>query len=90
MIKLYCRTDCPRCRSLAEALRELAIRCEVIRVPPGEPVPPELGEEAELPVLTDEDSIFRGPEAILDHLEELEGLKEDWYRFQSDVCYCEE
>ncbi len=90
MVKLYCRADCPRCRSLAEALRDLAIRCDIVRVPPGEPVPAQLGEAAELPVLTDEDGAFRGSQAILGHLDELEGLKEDGYRFQSDVCYCEE
>lgn len=88
MIKLYCRRDCPRCNAIAEGLRELAVRFDLVQVPPGEPPPAEPGEKGQLPVLTDEDGTFRGPQAVIDHLSELEDLKEDWYRFQSDVCYC--
>jgi len=31
-----------------------------------------------------------GSEAAIEHIEELRRFKEDWYRFQSDACYCEE
>jgi hypothetical protein len=38
----------------------------------------------------DDKEIIQGKDKILAHLEDLEGFKEQWYKFQSDACYCVE
>jgi glutathione S-transferase len=90
MTILYCRASCPRCTSVREALEELAIECRIVQVAPGAPMPEGLPAGARLPVLIDEGEAYLGSGAVLDHLEELRLFKEDWYRFQSDACYCDE
>jgi hypothetical protein len=62
----------------------------VVKIPPGRPLPQDMPSGVSLPVLIDEDGVFEGAGAILDHLRELEALKDLWYKFQSDVCYCED
>jgi hypothetical protein len=42
------------------------------------------------PLLIDEGKIIQGSKNIINHLNELEEFKNQWYKFQSDVCYCEE
>jgi hypothetical protein len=43
-----------------------------------------------LPAMDDEGKLYQGIDAIMKHLEELEAFKEQWYKFQSDACYCDE
>ena len=90
MVTLYCKAGCPRCRSLEEALRHLAVQCCVVSFTPADPRPDELPEGMHLPVLRDGDELFQGAEEILAHLDELTDFKEWWYKFQSDACYCDE
>ncbi len=90
MIVLYCRSGCPRCTSVREALEDLAIDARVVEVAEGAALPDTLPSGARLPVLTDEGKTYRGGAAILEHLAELRLFKEEWYRYQSDVCYCDE
>lgn len=90
MIVLYCHVGRPCCSSVLEALEELAIAAHVVEVAEGAALPDELPSGTRLPVLTDGGEIYRGGAAILEHLEELRLFKEDWYRFQSDACYCDE
>jgi len=90
MILLYCRTGCPRCGSVRDALEELAIDTSVVEVARGAAPPEELPAPARLPVLVDDGVTYQGSGAILEHIEELRRFKEDWYRLQSDACYCEE
>ena len=90
MITLYCTTGCPRCDSLREALGDLTIAHRVVEVRSAGDLPDEAGEVSELPVLIDEDGVFAGAAAVADHLQELESLRDEWYKFQSDACYCGE
>jgi glutathione S-transferase len=90
MLKLYCRDECPRCASIEEDLERLTVASEVVRLAPGQRLPEELPRDARLPVLVDGDEAFQGSDAILERLEEMEGFKKLWYKYQSDVCYCEE
>jgi glutathione S-transferase len=90
MIVLYCRSGCPHCASMREALEDLAIDARVVELARGAALPDELPAHARLPILTDEGLSYRGSRAILEHLEELRLFREDWYRFQSDACYCDE
>jgi hypothetical protein len=41
-------------------------------------------------VLRDGDEVFEGSKAVADHLEEMKEFKRQWYKFQSDACYCDE
>jgi hypothetical protein len=90
MIVLYCRAGCPRCTPAREALEELAIAARVVEVPAGAPLPDDLPADARLPVMLDEGETYQGGAAVLDHVAQLRQFTEDWYKFQSDACYCEE
>jgi hypothetical protein len=90
MTTLYCREGCPACESLADELKTLAIRQKVKRLGRHEELPAELPPGTPLPALMDEDHVFAGPQAAIARLTELAELKEDWYRYQSDACYCNE
>lgn len=89
MLTLYMKPDCPRCSRIRDALEELAVAHEVEEVDGSEEVPEKLGE-GELPVLVDEGEVFEGPGAVSDHLQQVEEFKQQWYKFQSDACYCDE
>ncbi len=87
MLKFYRTSNCPRCRRIQDALEDLNIVHEVILTARPESVA-DLPKGIKLPVLVDEGKLFEGSEAILKHLEELEEFKAEWYKFQSDSCYC--
>ena len=87
MLKFYRTSDCPRCGHIEDALEKLNIVHEIILTEPPESTE-DLPKDTKLPVLVDEGKLFERSEAILKHLEELEEFKADWYKFQSDSCYC--
>jgi len=89
MLTLYRTPDCPRCAGIQDTLEDLAIAHEVIEVDSVDEVPEHL-EQDSLPVLRDGDEVFQGSKAVADHLEEMKDFKEQWYKFQSDACYCDE
>ncbi len=91
MLTFYRTRDCARCDDIEEKIEELHIAHDVValknedaddeaNLPPG----------ARPPVLIDEHEVIEGADAILKHLESLEKFKADWYKFQSDACYCDE
>jgi len=90
MIRLYCRADCPRCNDIVDVLQQLAVAFDVVEVAPGEVLPAELPEGAQLPMLADAEEAYQGSGTILDHLEQMKDFKALWYKYQSDACYCEE
>jgi hypothetical protein len=71
-------------------LRELCMPFEVVVSEGRDTLPQMLPANAKLPLLTDEGEIFEGPENIINHLNYLQKFKEQWYKYQSDVCYCDE
>jgi len=89
MITLYRTPDCPRCAGIQDTLEDLAIAQKVIEVDSVDEVPEKL-EHGRLPVLRDGDEVFEGSKAVADHLEEMKEFKRQWYKFQSDACYCDE
>ncbi|MFW6119146.1 MAG: glutathione S-transferase N-terminal domain-containing protein [Planctomycetota bacterium] len=89
MITLYRTPGCPRCSDIQSALAELAITHEVVELDSADDLP--AGVEADaLPVLVDDGTTAQGPTAIMERLGELEGFRDEWYKFQSDACYCDE
>jgi hypothetical protein len=89
MLKFYRTSDCSRCGHIQDALEKLNIVHELILTETPESIE-DLPKGTELPVLSDERKLFEGSEAILSHLEELEKFKAEWYKFQSDSCYCDD
>jgi glutaredoxin len=87
MIEFYRTEDCPRCQAIEQALDEMKWRYNVTVVRDAGELPEDVDADS-LPVLVDEDGTFAGPDAIRDHLEQLEDFRERWYMFQSDTCYC--
>jgi hypothetical protein len=90
LITLYCREGCPACEPAAEELDALAIRHRIIRLPAHAPLPDELPAGTRLPALLDGGCVCSGADDVIARITELAEFKEDWYRFQSDACYCNE
>lgn len=71
-------------------LKELCMPFEVVTLEDRNALPKALPANTKLPLLVDEEKVFEGPSEIIDHLNDLEKFKSEWYKFQSDVCYCDE
>jgi hypothetical protein len=89
MIEFYRSEHCEGCEAVAEALRDMRLAHQTILVTEGESRDTHPGGGA-LPVLVDEGKVYEGRDAVMQRLEELEGFKEQWEKFQVDACYCEE
>jgi glutaredoxin len=85
----YRTKDCPGCRAVEETLNDLAMAVRCVAVQDKSELPAELAG-CKLPLLVDEGSIIQGSDKILDHLEQLADFKKQWYKYQSDACYCSE
>jgi glutaredoxin len=88
MITLYHKHDCPHCSGIRDGLEQLAIAFDVVEVAEVDELPESVGEVSSLPVLVEDGEIYAGPTEVVEHLQELEGFVEMWYKFQSDTCYC--
>ncbi|MBE0535982.1 MAG: hypothetical protein IH624_09965 [Phycisphaerae bacterium] len=89
MMTLY-RTQRQEGAAAEETLDELCLAHKTVMVESAEDLPPELAGEGEPPVLVDEHDVIHGIKDILAHLEKLERFRALWYKYQSDVCYCED
>lgn len=90
MLTLYVVPDCTSCATLRDALDDLAVSHETIEVSNPSELPASLGHDHTLPLLVDKDDLIEGTRAVLDYLETFEEFREQWYKFQSDACYCDE
>lgn len=88
MIWFYRTEDCKGCEQIEEMLRELSVRHEVIVVEGDRDERLPAGTEA--PVLVDGDEVIEGMDAIAEHIPVLEKFMALWYKYQSDVCYCDD
>ncbi len=89
MLVLYRTSDSRAGDRIEERLKELVLSHRIHDIDRISEKPAELTGD-ELPVLYDDKAVFRGEQYIMAHLEELEQFKQEWDRFQSDACYCEE
>ena len=71
-------------------LRELCMPFKVVEIEDRDALPKNLPADTCLPLMIDEQFIVEGTADIINHLEELEKFKNQWYKYQSDVCYCDE
>lgn len=84
----YRHKECRACDAIEERLEDMVLAHTTVPVEEYEAVDAQVAEE-ETPVLIDESKAVRGEAAILDYVDELEAFQEDWYKYQSDVCYCD-
>ncbi len=85
---LYITENCNTCLQIRESLDQTAMAHETVVVP-AEGVSDRLPEGKEPPVLVDEGRVMQGSQEIFAYIEELEVLRRDWLKYQSDVCYCD-
>ena len=90
MIMLYEPKNCQSCRTIEDMLTDLCMPFDVSVIENRDVPVNELPDGTKLPVLKDEEKVFEGPENIIDHLNDLQTFREQWYKYQSDVCYCDE
>lgn len=90
MTTLFRTAEDPGGQEVQEALQELCLAHEVVLVPASGPNRGSLPEGTRPPVLVDQGKVYQDRSAILAHLEELRALRELWYKYGSDACYCDE
>lgn len=85
---LYITEDCKTCSDVRESLDATALAHETVVVLQHERSE-RLPEGAEAPVLVDDEKVIQGSDDILAYIEHLRAFKEDWLKYQSDVCYAD-
>lgn len=89
MITFYQNKNCHDCEAIEERLQELSLAHKTVTA----------GREDDrktdyrglpLPRLEDDGKIITGHNQIAEHIAELNEFKEQWEKFQSDACYCDE
>jgi hypothetical protein len=85
---LYITENCKTCSALRESLDNTALAHETVVVPERWPFGG-LPEGTEPPVLVDDGRVIQGSNDILAYIEHLRAFKEDWLKYQSDVCYAD-
>jgi glutaredoxin len=85
---LYVTENCRECSDLREALDATALAHETVVVP-------EQGRSGQVPagtqppVLVDDEKVIQGNDDVRAYIEHLRAFKEDWLKYQSDVCYAD-
>jgi hypothetical protein len=88
MLRLYLGSEPGKAAEITRALRESTLAHRVL---PGR-CPGKSAESAKsgAPALEDDEGVYMGAAAILKRLEELELECKEWYKYQSDACYCDD
>jgi len=68
----------------------MVVAHRVIDVADGKNLPKGIRETDQFPVLKDNGKMVQGEKEILRYLEEYKKLKDEWDKFQSDACYCDD
>jgi len=89
MITFFRTSDCPGCNAVQDALEDLGIAHKVVLVPQEGAPEESMPHGIRPPVLADDEKIIQGIKNIIAYLEEMKEFKELWYKYQSDVCYCD-
>jgi hypothetical protein len=85
---LYITEDCRTCLMIRELIENTAIAHATVVVPEQERSG-RLPEGTELPVLVDDEKVVQGSDDVLAYIDHLRAFKEDWLKYQSDVCYAD-
>ncbi len=90
MITFFRIEGCRQSDAIQEALEEMSLAHQVVRLSSAGQRHAGLPEGISPPALLDDGQCFEGYSAILRRLEQLREFKADWERFQSDACYCDD
>jgi len=90
MIRFYCVHDDSASATIQDVLDELCIAHATIELESAADIPRDLAEQGDPPILVDGRDVITDPRRITTHLEGLERFKKQWYKFQSDACYCDD
>jgi hypothetical protein len=83
---LFIEENCRMCSEIRESLDATAIAHETVVVPaPGRSKRLPVGTEP--PVLVDDGHVVQGNRDVSAYIEELRQLRDEWLKYQSDVCY---
>lgn len=85
----YRTKGCPGSQAIEETLNDLTMAFDSVVVDDISRLPEVLSGQ-KLPLLVDEGKIIQGAEKIVHHLAQLADFKKQWYKYQSDACYCED
>ncbi len=90
MSTFYRTTEDAGDQEIQEALQELCLAHEVVLVTASGAGGRDLPEGTRPPVLIDDGAVYQDRNAIYAHLGELKAIRELWYKYGSDACYCGE
>lgn len=90
MIEFFRTQNCPACQVIEDLLKKIRAAHKTVIVNKNDDIPDSVPAGTKLPFLIDEKKIIQGSRNIIEHLSELETFRNQWYKFQSDACYCNE
>jgi hypothetical protein len=90
MINIYISKDSDKQQQLKSTLEDMVIAHQVNEVEHKNELPPSLVGKENLPILIDGEDVVQGQEEIHKYLEKLKTFKQEWDKFQSDACYCDD
>jgi hypothetical protein len=90
MIQFFRSKNDPGSRDIEGTLRDMSLACEIVTVENKDDIPDSVSKDARPPFMLDEGTLYQGSGAIVDHLNELKAFQKQWYKYQSDVCYCDD
>jgi hypothetical protein len=88
MIKLYREEKSPQADIIEAEFREMVLGYDRVMMDANEAARL-FGAGTSLPVITNNEKIVSGDQ-IRPYIRELEGLMQEWQRFQGDFCYVDE
>lgn len=88
-MKFYRHRECSKCESIEETLDDLVLAHTTVVIK-DYPKTNALPVDTQPPVLVDDETVYEGEDDILQHIDELKEFRDKWYKYQSDVCYCQD
>jgi hypothetical protein len=89
MLKLYREESSPPADAVEAELKDILLAYDrIVMDPAGARM--KFGPQHSLPVLTDNERVVSGQDALAAYLGELRSLMRDWQAFQGDWCYVDE
>jgi hypothetical protein len=90
MIQIFLSKNDNLNSTIKDIVDEMVIRCEIVRLDPSNSFIFISGQRYQIPLLMDSKKHIEGEKNIVAYLEELHKFKEEWDKFQSDSCYCDD
>jgi hypothetical protein len=89
MLKLYREDKSPAADIVEAELKDILLGYERV-IMGADAAREKFGAQHSLPILTDNERLVSGQEALVAYLQELRSFMHDWQAFQGDSCYVDE